>query len=1129
MSQNQAREAVFQYLNSQILGPDVPSRAPTMSIDLDSGETFIKKSDRNDKALYDSATGWALLRENPKLVFGTGVLHPPQEERISAEEIDEDPDSTALATWGSSNDTSVLSRPVPDEDDSGLEKSQTRRPTVFGLSARSRISEDSKVRITLSAGVYEQVDVKIEDSTRETDKWWRRKGLSSSVLISGAEILEINGLRKWSLDGELGRYVNITVSVRNSAENVDDGKSLMMTIVAQHLGNSGADELFQTVLTVDIEEQGEFVPLAGPGIRSSHDEDAELEYHYRHIHQYARGHGSSANWTLKDGTVKHVYTEWLPISYQEVIETQRESLNLSMDVLSNGSESEVFSILEALIDQYSEWISQHGPDVNASDWELEARASSEAKCRNIEQRMRRGLALLRDNPEALEAFRLANESMLLQQERSKRPKRRFEDKANVPVTFEKPVALAPEKYGRWFPFQLGFLLMSLEGIVEPLSEDRESVDLIFFPTGGGKTEAYLGLSAFTIWLTRLREPNSAGLEVLMRYTLRLLTSQQFERSASLLVAMEAQRRKNPNRFGKAEFSIGIWVGAETTPNTRKKALGELTDSKSDGMNKFILRKCPWCAAEFGIRKSNNSWIGFSKSVTRPPTMIFRCGDRACEFSGDLGLPIKIVDEDIYSSPPTFLVATVDKFAQVAWKRESRVLFGIDEGGNKTLAAPKLILQDELHLISGPLGSMFGLYETVFQSLWSRDTDGGKVVPKLVASTATAKRAHVQLSSLFGREKATIFPQAIDRVNETFFSRVKKEAGHPEKGTMYVGVNPATFATGQQSLAQIAAFLSQASANWDGSDEQIDYYSTSLWFFSSLKELGQSLTLMQTSTESQLTNMWRTGRLPFGKQKYLRPIRELTSRLPSGQLTEVLEMLQSPQGSPGFVATCLASSIMEVGVDVGRLGLLTIMGQPKQTSQYIQVAGRVGRERGRGPGLVVMLYNTGRARDRNTYEFFHQKHGRLYAQVEPLSATPFSPAVLRKGFYGALLSHYRTTSPADAPAATPDINRLNASFQIIKERVSKASPASLNSLENSYKSFVSLWGTYQPLLWNYPMEVEDGAESNETALIRGSLEQLENVYQDMSVFVPRSMRDVDKETKVRISSNPYTFAVGEDNE
>lgn len=1129
MSQNKARDAVIEYLRSQILGPEVPSGGPTLALDLKVGEAFVKKTDRNDKALYDAETGWALLRENPKMVYGTGVLHPPREELISAEEMEDEPDSAVPPVGGYSGDVSVSSRSGPEDDESGLEKSQTRRPTVFGLSARSRISEDSELRITLSAGVYEQVDVKIEDSHREKDKWWRRRGLSSTFLVSGAEILRIRGLRKWALDGELGRYANITVSVRKSGAADDDEATLMLTIVAQHLGNPGADELFQTSLSVEIETQGEFVPLATVGSSIKHDEDAELAYHYRHVNQFARGHGSSANWTFEGGAVRHVFTEWLPVSYQEVIETQREELDLSMNTLSSGSEDQVFSILEGLIEQYGQWISQHEVDSHAQAWELEARIRSTEKCRNIEKRMRRGLALLRSNKEAMEAFRLANASMLLQQERSKRPKRRFEDKANAAVVFEEPVELESEKYGKWFPFQLGFLLMSLEGIADPMSEDREVVDLIFFPTGGGKTEAYLGLSAFSIWLTRLRDPKSAGLEVLMRYTLRLLTSQQFERSASLLVAMEAQRRQNPERFGQTPFSIGIWVGGETTPNTRDRAIRELNDSKSDGMNKFILRKCPWCAAEFGMRKSNNSWIGFAKSLTRPPTMIFRCGDRSCEFSGDAGLPIKVVDEDIYTSPPTFLVATVDKFAQVAWRKESRVLFGIDEDGNKSLAAPKLILQDELHLISGPLGSMFGLYETVFQNLWSRNSNSGTVLPKLVASTATAKKASLQLKSLFGREKATIFPQAIERVNETFFSRVKMESGQPEKGTMYVGVNPATFATGQQSLAQVAAFLSQASGNWDGETEEIDYYSTSLWFFSSLKELGQSLTLMQTSTESQLTNMWRTGRLPFGKQKSLRPIRELTSRLPSGQLTEVLEMLQSPSGSPGYVATCLASSIMEVGVDVGRLGLLTIMGQPKQTSQYIQVAGRVGRERGRGPGLVVMLYNTGRARDRNTYEFFHQKHGKLYAQVEPLSATPFSPAVLRKGFYGALLSHYRSTSSSDTSPATPDIDRLNASFDVIRDRVVKASPASLKALEVSYKSFVSKWQTYQPLMWSYPVDVEDGKESNETALMRGSLDQLENVYQDLSVYVPRSMRDVDNETKVRISSNPYTFAADEDNE
>src|SRR5690606_20031614 len=141
-----------------------------------------------------------------------------------------------------------------------------------------------------------------------------------------------------------------------------------------------------------------------------------------------------------------------------------------------------------------------------------------------------------------------------------------------------------------------FILMNLRSIVIPSEEDREVVDVIWFPTGGGKTEAYLGLAAFVILFRRISDPSSRGTVVLTRYTLRLLTAQQYQRAASLICALEYLRRRNPVELGDHPFTIGLWVGSGLTPNTEADAVRLLQRMLREGGrdNPFVLLSCPWC-------------------------------------------------------------------------------------------------------------------------------------------------------------------------------------------------------------------------------------------------------------------------------------------------------------------------------------------------------------------------------------------------------------------------------------------------------------------------------------------------------------------------------------------------------
>ncbi len=251
----------------------------------------------------------------------------------------------------------------------------------------------------------------------------------------------------------------------------------------------------------------------------------------------------------------------------------------------------------------------------------------------------------------------------------------------------------------WRPFQAAFLLLNIVGVAVPTSADRGLVDLLWFPTGGGKTEAYLGLAAFTMALRRLRASHAApaaadgdgGVTILMRYTLRLLTIQQFQRAAILICACEVLRRRDPERLGQTPFSIGLWVGGGSTPNAITQAADPLrgieagalevlqdfdTDNEPATANPVQLRACPWCGAALG----HLDYVVHRELLH----LQIRCPDSTCEFHGDAdkpfsGLPAYVVDEDLYLRCPTLVIATVDKFARLPWDDRTKALFGdVDE-------------------------------------------------------------------------------------------------------------------------------------------------------------------------------------------------------------------------------------------------------------------------------------------------------------------------------------------------------------------------------------------------------------------------------------------------------------------
>ena len=485
------------------------------------------------------------------------------------------------------------------------------------------------------------------------------------------------------------------------------------------------DEAFAFQAEIEVRSTIPFVPRPDPREVSGDDWDERVaDLHYAHSPEFAAGHGVSADWELVDGACRVLRTTWTPSAEVEKTETfdpPGAVLDMqALGALADGSAAE--AALSPLVTGYRTWLDDQQAGLGGLTGERREVAGQLVRlARSAADRMERGIRVLASQSDALDAFRTANRAVAAAL--SRRLAR--EGSAGTP---------------RWRAFQLAFILLNLPGIADPANPEREFVDLLFFPTGGGKTEAYLGLAAFTMVLRRLRNPGEngragAGVSVIMRYTLRLLTLDQLGRAAGLICALELERRGDAgSRLGEWPFEIGLWVGKAGTPNH----LGAKGDGRSDSARAKVsqyknnprgrpapipMESCSWCGEDF----TPDSFT-LLPNAEKPTDLRIACASWQCEFSGDQPLPIVAVDEPLYRRLPAFLIATVDKFASLPWVGDSGALLGgadrYDAAGFYGAAAPRrggrlarplpppdLVIQDELHLISGSLGTMAGLYPT----------------------------------------------------------------------------------------------------------------------------------------------------------------------------------------------------------------------------------------------------------------------------------------------------------------------------------------------------------------------------------------------------------------------------------
>lgn len=883
---------------------------------------------------------------------------------------------------------------------------------------------------------------------------------------------------------------------------------------------------------------------------------------YRNAHNYGIGHGVGVEWEEnEDGIVETLKTSIFP-SYEikPIVPNIFNDISLKMmDLGPNADFEKGLENLEALCKEYGKWIESKEKQIVALDkCHVETAYRHIERCKECQKRIENGINILKKDEKAKLAFQYMNLAMLMQQIHYNLPLQKWKfDEAGETIALDSPFFPLPDpydsetwygdkgRYGKWRPFQIAFVLMNIQSMLDKNSDERSIIDLIWFPTGGGKTEAYLGLSAFTIFLRRLMDSENGGTTILMRYTLRLLTAQQYERASALICACDLIRKHNESLFGKERITIGLWVGAATTPNSRKRAVELYSELlEKGGNNPFVMLKCPWCGSQMGVISSSKGIVrlpgyALKKNNKGSKSVIFKCNnsDYGCAFSSkDYPLPLYIDDESIYQNKPTMLIGTVDKFAMLPFRPEAQSLFGYENGEKKT--SPDLIIQDELHLISGPLGSMVGHYETMIHELCAMEDNGEIVYPKIIASTATISRAKEQCHALYGCDKEQVFqfpPSGLD-AGDSFFAKEDKNAN----GRRYVGI----FASGSSSDATTAirvyASLLYAGKALVVDDEKgRDPYWTNVGYFNSIRELGQAATWIKSDIDQYLDVIYK--RKQFNKiydreeyrekRRYIYRAEELTSRIEGDKVTESLANLNITypfaKDDNGRVKEypidiCLATNMISVGLDVSRLGLMTVAGQPKTTSEYIQATSRVGRNGNDAPGIVFVLYRPGRPRDRSYYERFVDYHSKIYSFVEPTSVTPFSSPVRDRALHAIVIGMMRLTGTDSYNSAAPRLASSETIAEIktmIEKRVKAIDEEELEDTMSLIDNILDEWEGRQPECWEPKYDRNQAYLENLPLMFySGSIEHED--WKDKSFRTPTSMRNVDASCEASVMKTPY---------
>lgn len=803
------------------------------------------------------------------------------------------------------------------------------------------------------------------------------------------------------------------------------------------------------------------------------DESEKLKYIYRNVKDYGVGHFCSVNWAEAKDSVS-VWSEFLPEYNIPDVDTAPKLLRIHngvkevenalsdttalqikwLSTLNKGTKNkDIVNALKSFVDVYKSWIDNTLNDTTFPQYAKDIQSG----CLSDYRRMVANIEMLSDERN-MSVFRLMNTAMFIQMWHSQKANRDYlreelEDTSELFYSEQSDDIFNIGQPAAWRPFQLAFILLNLDGIIQRKDDTdwkarNDLVDLVWFPTGGGKTESYLGIIALTILYRRItnakKKTGGGGTTAIMRYTLRLLATQQFQRATRLIFALEQIRKWGNYHLGKEEISIGLFVGNDALPNklSGDDGLREEASKWQEGKDsKIPLGHCPWCGKELAWNDTDG---------------VFYCKNASCAF-GDK-LPVLLCDELIYKNPPTLLFGTVDKFAMIAHNvdskkdKDSRRLFKTQDG-----LTPDLIIQDELHLLQGTLGSAVGLFECAIDYLCTREAQNpaGKPIlirPKVISSTATTRNTSLQIKALYDRQ-VNIFPKNGINYDDSFFAFYKRRIVDNNEEFIskrkYVGILP-TGRTAMFVQVRLAAccFVHRAIFELEhisllNNNEFIkaaDYYYSLISYFNSLKEVGTTDVQFYTEFTKYARRLFRRVMRPGKMLQCFYSFdgsmheSELTGRLTGPEVVKTLEKVQTSWSPikrlpynedgerhsiltpPDFI---LATNMISVGIDVSRFNLMIINSMPRNKAEYIQASSRVARD---DMGIVFTLHNPFRARDLSHFERFREFHEKLYYYVEPISITPFSSKAIER--YMPLLLGTITRHLVPELASNQDARNLN---------------------------------------------------------------------------------------------------------
>ena len=1017
-----------------------------------------------------------ILSDRPTQLYSTGILYPLDTP------IEDEEDQDRSMTVNEREDA------ASDPDTAGVPLYAALKPSVAGLSFAvrpdSRESTPS-VEFHIRCATYRcfAVDERGREEpctplNRPSQRWRRvpqQEFLTVELELGGNRIdlgpKGIEGLELYVLVTPHAGLLTVTAALSNLRTRGDS-----RTIDEEQ-------HFFQVELSAAAATGCTFAPR--PSRRAETDDDSRsAALIYRGVQEYVVGHTCSAQSVLDNsGSVELLKTEWIPSvtvpsvsdrgdTVFDALLDSKETHPLEAAWLAKASPADLSREVGRLVAAYREWIAKEEQRVSLLPESLRPQAERHLEqCKAGADRMGEGVALIGSDAEVRVAFQLSQEAM--------------DTQFGWLRGGSKLV---------WRPFQLGFQFLVLASLADRTHHGRATMDLLWFPTGGGKTEAYLALTAFAILLRRLRATDTdsgAGVAALMRYTLRLLTVQQFQRAAAMILACELLRRRSqagdpgvPN-LGSSPIGIGLWVGGGATPNSLKDALDQSQDSPSTYRQ---ITDCPSCGEVLVWR------VNRSQSSVKCSSDPEECALADSEES----LPIWTIDEEVYRHSPSLLIGTVDKFAQIVRRMDTKSLFG-----GSGYAPPDLIIQDELHLISGPLGSVAGLYEVAVDELCRRD----ELRAKIVGSTATIRRAEDQISALFDRETYQFPAPGLDAGNSGFAA-----TDHDRPGRLYVGVTTAG-RSATYMLQALASSLLQAATDPAATPEERNYYWTQVVYFNSLRELGHALVLMQDDVPVSIQQL--SARRKEEPRSVGVPA-ELTSRVASYEIRDMLDSLAISADDPEAITLLLASNMISVGMDIPRLGLMVVNAQPKTLSEYIQATSRVGR--GSVPGLVITMYNNMRARDRSHYETFETWHHSFYRDVEATSVTPFASRAQDKAVHAVLvaLARHKISGMADRPVLD-DIRRQQVEqvASLIEERVARVDPTERVAVSKRLTQLIDEWAS-RPDLQHYWRDYGKGTSllmsAEQFAAIASGDPDLDSDGARRALWpTPNSMRDVEAGT------------------